>query len=101
MEEATAVKILVIGYDDTQAAERALERAATFARAFGSHLIVTSVAPVPRVATHGSATDPLEAPEEHHEQLAHARKLLEERGIDAEYVPAVGEPGGDDRRHRG
>ena len=37
---------IVLGYDDSEASQRALERAATLARSFQSELIVTSVAPL-------------------------------------------------------
>jgi nucleotide-binding universal stress UspA family protein len=87
------MKTIVVGYDDTDPAKRALERAADLAQAFGSTLIVTSVAPVmvptPRAA---GAIDPTDPPEAHVDELARAREYLQGRGIQAEYQPAVGEP---------
>ena len=37
---------IVVGFDDTKPARRALDRAADLAEAFGSKLVVTSVAPI-------------------------------------------------------
>src|SRR6266511_136732 len=87
------MKTIVLGYDGTDPAQRALERAADLVQAFGSKLVVTSVAPV--LVSPGrtmGAIDPADTPEEHEGELAQARAFLEERGITAEYQPAVGEP---------
>jgi nucleotide-binding universal stress UspA family protein len=87
------MKTIVVGYDETDPSNQALERASELAQAFESRLIVTSVAPIlvggPRSA---GPYDPVDSPERHREELAHAREFMSNLGIDAEYVPAVGEP---------
>jgi nucleotide-binding universal stress UspA family protein len=40
----------------------------------------------------GAAGRWLETPQAHREQLKEARTFLQEQGIEADYVPAVGEP---------
>lgn len=84
---------IVLGYDDSEASQRALERAAQLTKAFGSQLSVISVAPlaigVGRSAGPIDSTDP---PAKHAEELAHAREYLEVQGISAEFAPAVGDP---------
>jgi nucleotide-binding universal stress UspA family protein len=87
------MKTIVLGYDETDAASRALERAADFAEAFKARLVVTSVAPVLAAAGRGmGAIDPTDPVERHLEELAHAREYLSGRGLQAEFRPGVGEP---------
>jgi nucleotide-binding universal stress UspA family protein len=89
------MKTIVVGYDETEPAKRALARAAELAGAFGSKLIVTSVA---RFLVGGAEArgigpiDPLDEPEWHREQLEHAEALLAEQKIDAEFEVMLGDP---------
>src|SRR6266571_225535 len=84
---------IVVGFDDTEPARRALERAAEIAEALGGKLVVTSVAPwLVGVARSAGPHDPADPPEAHREQLRDARELLEARGVEAEYVPALAQP---------
>jgi nucleotide-binding universal stress UspA family protein len=87
------MKTIVVGYDATEAADRALERAADIGEAFGAKLVVTSVAPVLVGAGRSmGAIDPTDTPGEHHEDLLQAQKYLGARTVSAEYQPALGEP---------
>jgi nucleotide-binding universal stress UspA family protein len=84
---------IVIGYDDTEPSKRALERAADLTQAFGTKLVVTSVAPILVGAGRSAGpTDPADPVGKHLQELVHARSFLAERKIEAEFVPAVGEP---------
>ncbi|HEY6397172.1 MAG TPA: universal stress protein [Solirubrobacteraceae bacterium] len=87
------MKTLVLGYDDTEPSQRALARAAELTKGFGSSLIVTSVTPI--MAGSGRSAgpiDPTDPVERHIEELHAARTYLEGQGVQAEYVPAVGDP---------
>ncbi|MEX2613236.1 MAG: universal stress protein [Gaiellaceae bacterium] len=87
------MKTIVLGYDDTVPAKHALERTAELARAFEANVVVVSVAPVLVPAPHGiGPIDPTDPPELHREELEHAKTLLGERGIEAEYQVALGDP---------
>lgn len=85
------MKTIVVGYDETEPAKRALERAAEQATAFGAKVIVTSVGR----AIHGKGVgpvDPADPPELHRAELEHAAAFLAERGLEGEYDLALGEP---------
>jgi nucleotide-binding universal stress UspA family protein len=87
------MKTIVVGYDETEPSKRALDRAAEIAEAFGSKLIVTSVAPVMAASGHSTgAIDPTETPGDHVAELTHAREHLAGKGVEAEFQPAIGEP---------
>jgi nucleotide-binding universal stress UspA family protein len=84
---------ILLGYDESDAAKRALERAARVAKALGSELIVTSVAPIMiNIGRSAGPGDPTDPPEAHIEELKHARAYLEGEGIQAEYVTGMGDP---------
>jgi nucleotide-binding universal stress UspA family protein len=87
------MKTILVAYDDTEPSRRALDRAASLAEAFGSRVLVTSIAPLvhssPRSVTQidrgggvGTRTD----------EVRRAQAVLEERGIAAESVTAAGDP---------
>jgi nucleotide-binding universal stress UspA family protein len=87
------MKTIVVGYDETEPAKRALTRAAELAEAFQSKLIVTSVAPILVGAGRSAGPiDPADNVGDHLAELVHARDFLQGRKLAAEYVPAVGEP---------
>jgi nucleotide-binding universal stress UspA family protein len=87
------MKTILIGYDATDPAERALERAAQLAAAFGSQVIVTSVTPVLLPAGRGMAgPDPTSPPELHQKELGDARRRLQEHGVKPELVLGIGDP---------
>lgn len=86
------MKTIVVGYDETEPAQNALSRAADLAAAFGSKVIVTSVAPVLTGSPHTGGIDPVDPPEVHQEELEHAKAFLTEKGVDASFELAVGDP---------
>jgi universal stress protein A len=85
------MKRIVIGYDATPEAERALERAGELARAFAAEVIVTSIAPMLTAAGRSVGPyDPTDPPSAHRAQLELAHATLERFGVDAEVVPGLG-----------
>ncbi len=87
------MKRIVLGYDESDSAKRALERAAQLAKAFDSDLVVTSVAPIlTNIGRSAGPIDPTDTPADHVEELRHARSYLESEGVHAHYVPAIGHP---------
>ena len=87
------MKTIAVGYDGTEASERALGRAGDIAAAFGSTVILTSVSSVMTGASRGGGSfDPTDPPSEHEALLDTARAKLAERGVEAETVLGVGDP---------
>ena len=89
------MKRILLAYDDTDSARRALERAAELAKAFDAEVLVTSVAPLlvgsPRAT---GPVDPTDSPALHEEELERARAMLADKGVDAKTVTATGDPAG-------
>jgi nucleotide-binding universal stress UspA family protein len=87
------MKKIVLGYDDSDVAKRALERAAQLTKAFDSDLAVISVAPVmTSIGRSAGPVDPTDTPADHAEELDHAKAYLTGEGITADYVPGFGHP---------
>jgi nucleotide-binding universal stress UspA family protein len=87
------MKTIVVGYDGSEAAARALDRTVDLASAFGSTVVVTSVSPVMTGTAHGGgSTDPTDPPEEHQALLEGARAALAARGVTAEGQLGIGDP---------
>lgn len=85
------MKTIVIAYDDTDASRRALDRAADLARAFESRLVVVSVAAAVGAGPPGAGPlIPLDSPGRADDALRSAEARLQERELDADYVPGVG-----------
>jgi len=88
------MKTIVLGYDESDEAGRALRKSAELAKALGANVIVTSVAPAMHVAGRGIGPyDPADPPERHRELARDAAAVLTEQGIDAKAVTGLGEPG--------
>lgn len=84
---------ILIGYDASPEAERALARAGELGKAFGAHVVVFSVAPAIAPAGRGmGAIDPTDTPAEHAAQVERAVRRLAEYGLTAEPVTGVGHP---------
>jgi nucleotide-binding universal stress UspA family protein len=87
------MKTILVAYDDTAPSKRALDRAAALAEAFGSRVLVISIARLthsgPRSATHLTRG---EGPAERTEDVHEAQAILEARGIDAEAITMMGDP---------
>jgi nucleotide-binding universal stress UspA family protein len=87
------LKTIVVGYDDGEPAQRALDRAADIAEKFGASLVVTSVTPVVYEAGRSAGpTDSVDTFEHHKDELKAARDHLANRKLQVRFQPAVGEP---------
>jgi universal stress protein A len=88
------MKRIVVGYDASPEADRALERAAEVAKAFDAEVIVTSVARVLYAGGKGLAgIYPIDPTELHEEDARRAKTRLSELGIEAKTVDGIGDPG--------
>jgi len=85
------MKILV-AYDGSESAQRALAQAADLASSDGASVSVVSVAePLPQFGRAGAAMPPEEEEERRHE-LADAKETLAAKGVDAKVVERRGDP---------
>jgi nucleotide-binding universal stress UspA family protein len=87
------MKTIVLGYDDTAPSMRALRRVVELAKAFDAFVVAVSVARALVPAGHGiGPIDPTDPPELHSEELRHAKALLDELDIGADYEVGLGDP---------
>jgi len=93
------MKTIVVGYDETEMAQRALARAADLAAAFGSKVIVTSIAPLPDNSHEPGPLDPADLPAQDraeldhtHRELDHAKTFLRRHGIEGQFEITLGDP---------
>jgi nucleotide-binding universal stress UspA family protein len=80
---------ILLAYDGSEPARRALDTAADLALTLGAALSVVSV--VPTGSGHGVAGSP-EDIAEHARELQEAKRLLAERGIEVELMEPTGDP---------
>jgi nucleotide-binding universal stress UspA family protein len=95
-------RTIVVGFDDSEAAGRALQRAIEEARARNARLVVVGVLALPLnpegPQSFGTLDDtparmiPLVEPPELEPIFARARDTVQAEGLDADYVWAAGEP---------
>ena len=87
------MKTIVLGYDDTEPSMRALQRVIELAKALDTEVVAVSVARPLVPAAHGiGPIDPTDPPELHREELRHAKALLDELDIAADYEVGLGDP---------
>ena len=95
---------IIVAYDGTEPAKRALERAADIAKAFDAKVIVTSVARLLHSGPRADQQYELHSPPgsereiqrdslaDHEAELADATTFFAERGVEAEPVAVSGDP---------
>jgi nucleotide-binding universal stress UspA family protein len=95
---------IIVAYDGTESAKRALERGADVAKAFDAKVIVTSVAALLHSGPRADQQFELHSPPgsgpeiqrdslaDHEAELADATAFFAERGIEAEPVAVSGDP---------
>ena len=82
---------ILVAYDGSEAAQRALGRAAELAPADNTIAII-SVVPVMQGGGRGGGIDPTSGASEHRAMLDEAQAKLREQGIEASTVEGVGHP---------
>jgi nucleotide-binding universal stress UspA family protein len=85
----TAMKKILVAYDGSEAADRALQTTISLAKAFRVPVGVVSVVPV---HPGRAPVDPGNGPAEHAEQLRRAERILHEAGIQPYLHRAAGDP---------
>jgi nucleotide-binding universal stress UspA family protein len=83
------MKKILIAYDGSEPAHRALDTAAELAKLTGATIAVVSVVPV-----HPGRfpVEPWDDTSTHAEELIEARRLLRDKGIEAELIEPSGDP---------
>lgn len=79
---------ILLAYDGTDAARKALDQAATFATTFDASITVVSVVPV---HPGRSPMDPWDGRDVHDEELREAAGLLRERGVTFDLIEPLGD----------
>ncbi len=88
------MKTIVLGYDDSPEAGRALDRVAQLAPALGARVLVASIAPALQPVGRGIGPyDPADPPERYRELAQNAAATLADGGVTAEPVSGLGEAG--------
>ncbi len=89
LERSPIMKKILIAYDGGDPARRALDTAADLAQLTGATVSVVSVVPV-----HAGRVpiDPWDDTSTHAEELIEARRILSEKGIEAELIEPSGDP---------
>jgi nucleotide-binding universal stress UspA family protein len=84
---------IVVGYDGSDSAKRALQRAADLAKEGDRIVVVASAETHARSAPTGEARRDPSQFEKRRGELDDAKQFFSERGVDAELVEAHGDPG--------
>ena len=84
-----AMKRILLAYDGGAPATRALETTVELAKLTGASVAVVSVVPFHPGRIGG---DPWDSTEDHAHELIDARRMLHERGIEAELLEPIGDP---------
>jgi len=87
------MRTVILGYDESDASERALEKAAEMAQELRARVVVTSVTwAAVSVGTASCSVDSLDDEVRHDELLREASHRLVRMGVEFEPAQAIGEP---------